>query len=250
MIYILLPAYQEAANIRALLQDIDTVELPQPVHAVVVNDGSTDDTAGEVNAFVGTVTGTITVTLINHEANQGLAAALDTGIRFILEHAETDDYVISLDADGSHHPKYIADLVKRLDTGMDIVVASRYAEGGKEYGVNLIRTILSRGARVCYKLFLPHIPVKDFSCGFRGIRVRVLKKTAERWRERLFESPGFSCTGELMLKMCLHTEPYKITEIPFELHYEDKKGESKMPALKTIIGTLQLLIRSRAWKRD
>lgn len=245
MIYILLPAYQEAENIKTLLEDIDKISMPQPVHAVVVNDGSTDATPDEVNAF----NGSIEVTLINHEQNKGLAAALKTGIDFILANAQDDDVMISLDADGSHHPKYMADLINSIQQGNDIVVASRYADGGKEIGVSFIRLLLSRGARICYTLFLPQLSVRDFSCGYRGIRVSVLRQTVERWGERLLESPGFSCTGELMLKMSLHTTPDRISEIPFELHYEDKKGESKMPAFKTILGTLNLLIKSRTWKK-
>jgi dolichol-phosphate mannosyltransferase len=244
VIYILLPAYQEAENIQALLKDIDSTSLPQSVHAVVINDGSTDNTAGEVNDF----SGRIQVTLLNHEVNKGLAAALNTGIAFILSHAQEDDVMITLDADGTHHPKYMIDIINSIQQGNDIVVASRYADGGKEFGVSLIRLVLSRGARVCYKLFLPHLSVRDFSCGYRGIRISVLRQTVARWGDRLLESPGFSCTGELMLKMSLHTTSDKISEIPFELHYEDKKGESKMPAFKTILGTLNLLIQSRMWK--
>lgn len=244
MIFILLPAYQEAQNIKPLLQNIETISLPQPVHAIVVDDGSTDGTADEVNSFAGS----IQVSLITHEVNRGLAAALRTGIDAILRQAQDDDAVITLDADGSHHPKYMQHLVRALHEGNDIVIASRYADGGKEYGVSMIRLLLSRGARVCYRLFLSHLPVRDFSCGYRCIRARVLRHTVERWGSRLLESPGFSCTGELMLKMVLHTTPDKITEVPFELHYEDKKGKSKMPAFKTIIGTLNLLLRSRGWK--
>lgn len=244
MIFILLPAYQEGENIKALLQDIDSTSLPQPVHAVVINDGSTDNTAEEVNSFAGI----ITVTLLNHEGNKGLAAALRTGIDFILNNAQDNDVMITLDADGTHHPKYMLDLFNSIQQGNDIVVASRYAEGGKEIGVSFIRLVLSRGARVCYKLFLPHLSVKDFSCGYRGIRISILRQTVNRWGVHLLESPGFSCTGELMLKMSLHTTPEKMSEIPFELHYEDKKGESKMPAFKTILGTLNLLFKSRSWK--
>lgn len=243
MIFILLPAYEEAENIHQLLLDIDQTGLPQPVHAVVVNDGSADNTAGEVNRFQGG----IQVTLINHETNLGLRAALQTGIRFILSECQDSDSIITLDADGTHHPKYMVDIVNRLQEGFDIAIASRYAAGGQEFGVSFFRLLLSRGARICYNLFFPHVGVRDFSCGFRGVKAAVLRQTAERWGNRLFESPGFACTGELMLKMILHTSTDKITEIPFELHYEDKKGDSKMPAFMTIIGTLKLLVKSKMW---
>ena len=114
-------------------------------------------------------------------------------------------------------------------------------------GVRRYRRWLSHGARKCYRLFFPCWTIHDFSCGFRGMRAAVLRKTVNRWKENLFETSGFACTGELMLKMLEHTTPDRVTEIPFELHYEKKGGKSKMPTFKTIIGTLRLILRARRW---
>ncbi len=190
------------------------------------------------------------VTVLEHPINRGLGAALQTGIQFTLGHSEKDDYIFTMDADCTHHPKYIFQMVHMMNQGYDLVVASRYAQGGKEVGVSFFRKLLSHGARWCYHLFLPSIPLKDFSCGYRGIRSVVLQKTLTRWGDHLFESQGFACTGELMLKMLPNTEPQRVAEIPFELHYEQKKGQSKMPALKTVIGTLLLLVHARRWFRE
>ncbi|MBI1391010.1 MAG: glycosyltransferase [bacterium] len=254
-IYILLPAYNEAANIRGLLDGIEREhaawkkrrgDSPTPDYRpVVIDDGSSDGTADEIRA----AHAQDSITLVQHEHNRGLAAALNTGLYTILDQARDEDIVVTLDADGTHPPVTIFHLVNRIADGFDIVVASRYAPGGVERGVSLIRRILSRGAKVAYHLFLPHIPLRDFSCGFRAMKAKLLRKTLNQWGDRLFETPGFTCTGELMLKAAAHTRREAITEIPFELQYDLKGGESKMPAMKTILGTLTLIWRARSWGR-
>ncbi len=260
MFFILLPAFNEESNIQLLLKTIveetqnwaqadahlsetDMTEVYSLIHVVMVNDGSSDATSTKARSFEGP----IQVTVIDHETNQGLSAALFSGITFILERCSKDDFIFTLDADCTHHPRYIFQLLEKLKEGYDIVVASRYAPGGKEVGVNFFRRILSHGARRCYQFLFPNLPIRDFSCGFRGVRAKILQRTYEHWSEQLFESPGFACTGELMLKMLPHTNQERITEIPFELHYEEKSGTSKMPALKTILGTLSIILRARKW---
>lgn len=257
MIFILLPAYNESANIQPLLRSIESeaklwaqsnpsVHFLSDIHVVVVNDGSNDTTGLETRSFQSS----ITVTLLEHETNRGLSAALKTGIDFIMSRGRDGDFVFTLDSDQTHHPRYLFQMISKLEQGYAIVVASRFAPGGKEVGVNPIRRLLSHGARRLYHLFFPSIPLRDFSCGYRGFSFTILKQTAARWQDRLFEAPGFACTGELMLKALAHTTPDRVTEIPFELHYEQKGGESKMPAMKTIMGTLSLLFKARSWMKS
>ena len=254
MIFILLPAYNEGENILPLLNQTAEEAAgyfagqtpPYPVHAVVVNDGSQDNTHDQALLFQDS----IQMTLIDHPQNKGLGAALKTGIEFILQNGADDDIVITLDADGTHKPVYMFQLAHKLSEGFDVVVASRYASGGKEIGVNFFRHILSLGARICYKTIFAQVPLRDFSCGFRGIRLGPLRKTVQKWGDHLIEMPGFACTGELMLKILAQTEMTRVTEIPFELHYEQKGGKSKMPAFKTIFGTLELLMKAKGWLKN
>ncbi len=254
-LYILLPAYNEALNIRPLLESIDReyeewtkrigIDDNVEAFAVVVDDGSSDNTTSEAHSFEGV----LPTTVITHPQNQGLAGALKTGLSHILERCSDDDIIVTLDADGTHPANTVFSLADTVRTGADIVVASRYTEGGVERGVSLIRKVLSRGARFAYHLFRPDIPLKDFSCGFRGFKAQILRNTTENWNEKLFESPGFTCTGELMLKALPYARPDAIVEIPFELQYDRKEGESKMPAFITIIGTITLLMRAQQWGR-
>lgn len=255
MIYVLLPAFNEAENLGGLLETLAeeyaTWAASTPggaapaLEAVVVDDGSSDDTAEVARHFQGE----IRVQLLEHETNQGLGAALLTGLRSILSRCGSQDVIVSLDADGTHHPRYIFPMVERILAGKSIVVASRFAPGGKEHGVSLIRKLLSRGARLVYRLFYPELPLRDFSCGFRAFRAEALQTTWQEWGDRLFERPGFACTGELMLKTLVHVPASQIEEVPFELQYERKQGVSKMPALQTIRGTIELLIEARGWRK-
>lgn len=252
MIYILLPAYNEGENIRPLLETIASEasayfgkqqSLPFPIHAIVIDDGSGDETAQRAREY----SGPIQVSLVQHNNNQGLAAALRTGIDFVLASGTPEDWIVTLDADQTHHPRYIFVLVEKLKAGNDVVVASRFAPGGREYGVSPWRKLLSHGARRIYHLFFPRIPLRDFSCGFRGFSFAALRSVKDRWGDHLLESEGFSCTGELMLKTLAHVKPDRVAEIPFELHYEQKAGVSKMPTFQTIWGTLKLIGKARGW---
>ncbi|MEW6235231.1 MAG: glycosyltransferase family 2 protein [Candidatus Omnitrophota bacterium] len=246
MIYLLLPAYNEAENIVPLLHSASAVarEANISLQTVVVNDGSEDATGERAQSCPCSAHAAI---VLEHETNRGLAAALNTGLDYILEHCGDNDLVIMMDADNTHSPKYIPAIAERLETGCDIVAASRYAPGGKEWGVSFFRKLLSHGARRMYRFFFPQVPLRDFSCGYRGFRASTLRKTKAAWGERLFEAPGFSCTGELLLKALANTTLDRVTEIPFELHYECKGGRSKMPALRTVLGTLSLIWRARKW---
>ncbi len=245
MIYILLPAYNESETIEDLLREIDSAAptFVESCRVVLVDDGSMDGTADRVRRH----TGPTPVLLLQHERNRGLAGALQTGIAEIVRSGQPGDLVVFMDADLTHSPKLISELRRAVQGDADVVIASRYAEGGQELGVSVFRKLLSHGAAMVYRLALGVDTVRDFSCGYRMIRWDVLKRTYETWGNRLLEATGFSCTGELLLKVLAHTEPARLTEIPFVLHYERKRGQSKMPVWKTVLGTLRLLWAARKY---
>ena len=110
---IVIPAYNEEANIQRVVNDLVT-NYPQYDY-VVVNDGSRDHTAAicRANGY----------RLIDLPVNLGLAGAFQTGLRYA---AENDyDCAIQLDADGQHKPEYIAAMLEELEDGADIVIGSR-----------------------------------------------------------------------------------------------------------------------------
>lgn len=243
MIYLILPAYNEADGILELLREIaeERGQFQDALLAVVVDDGSTDGTADLVESVVRPGS----VVLLRHARNQGLRQALDTGIQYVLQAGKPGDLVGAMDADLTHDPKYLREMAEVMAQGKDVVIASRFARGGHEVGVSLHRHILSRGASLTYRLFAPWIRVHDVSCGYRLLRWELLALARQQWGERLMEASGFACTGELLIKVAALTTPDKIAEIPFTLRYDAKRGPSKMPTWKTIAGTLRMLIGLR-----
>ncbi len=243
MIFLLLPAYNEADGIVELLREIDAVRprLPSRLQCVVIDDGSLDGTVELVKPFASTEE----CVLVQHDSNRGLTQALQTGVRYAVEHGGPGDLVAAMDADLTHDPIYLLELTARIQDNADVVVASRFVDGGEEIGVSQARHILSAGASLTYRLLAPWVKVKDYSCGYRLMRWEILDRAIQRWGDRLLEAPGFACTGELLVKLATLSAPERITEIPFTLRYDAKRSQSKMPALQTIFGTISMLLKAR-----
>jgi glycosyltransferase involved in cell wall biosynthesis len=133
---VLLPAHNEAAVIADTLHRVAHVlrsQLPErDWEVLVVDDGSTDDTAGltEIAAAALTAPG-LTVRLLRHLRNRGLGGALQTGFA-----ASTGDVVVVVDCDLSYHPDHIPGLVRAVEDGRaQIAVASPYMPGGRTIGI-------------------------------------------------------------------------------------------------------------------
>lgn len=237
-IYVLLPAYNEAEALKALLPDIyhATDLVPANVHTIVVNDGSTDATAECAQwAPQG-----MEIEVINHPENRGLAGALITGIEHVLATSKSDDDIlVGMDADNTHPPESIPKMIGMIWGGQDIIIASRYQPGSVQKGVPRFRRFLSWGARRLFSLLLPIKGVRDFTCGYRAYRIGVLREAWRRTGGKVITSEGFACTDEMLFVLAMLTN--KINEIPFTLRYDRKPGESKLKLGLTIRAQLRVL---------
>lgn len=121
------------------------------------------------------------------------------------------------------------------------MVASRYAPGGEQYGLNPLRKVLSWGAGQVMTLFFPVAGLRDYSCGYRAYRASVLESSYLIYGENLIESRSFAGMVELLVKVVNYCRD--IREIPFNLHYEKKQGKSKMRVMATIMGYFALIFR-------
>ncbi len=231
-IVVALPAYNEAARIEQLLDRISTALAGKTYRILVVDDGSRDGTADILRRR----SHDLPLVVVTHALNAGLAQTLHDGMRWVAEHCQDDDIVITMDADDTHDPVYIDALVQRIATGNDVVVASRFQPGAEVHGVPWHRQVYSWGVLVLLRLLLPIPGVRDYACGYRAIRVKTIRAAVERYGERLFELRqwGFICTAELLWK--LHTVGARCAEIPFALRYDLKQSVSRMRVGRTIAG--------------
>jgi glycosyltransferase involved in cell wall biosynthesis len=114
---IVLPAYNEAARIRDVLQ---RARASAAANVLVVDDGSADSTAAEARACGAIVA--------SHLVNLGYGAALQTGYRYAIRNGY--DAVVQMDADGQHDPSDIPRLLAQLESGAAVVVGSRFLASG------------------------------------------------------------------------------------------------------------------------
>jgi dolichol-phosphate mannosyltransferase len=243
MIYVVLPAYNEAANIAPLLRNTNAAMKNAGLsdyQVLVVNDGSTDDTLAVLDG----IKAELPVTVLDNGTNQGLAETLKRGLVRAAEIAADDDIIVTMDADNSHTPALIRRMVVAIQEGNDVVIGSRYRYGSRVRGVPLHRLLLSSGASWLFRLMFPIDGVRDFTCGYRAYRAGLLRRAfADLGPSTIISERGFSCMVDILLKIREY-DPI-ITEVPLILRYDQKQGASKMKVLNTVADTLKLAVRRR-----
>jgi dolichol-phosphate mannosyltransferase len=167
MISLVIPTLNEVENIAPLLARIRRCE-SRPDQIIFVDDGSTDGTRERVRSFAASAP----IELIERDAPVlGLAGAVIAGAR-----AAEGDLLVVMDADLSHPPERIADLLEPLfERRADMVIGSRYVPGGSTPGWPVWRKILSRGAA---GMAYPLTGVHDSMCGFFAMPRELLLELA------------------------------------------------------------------------
>lgn len=240
-IAVVVPAFNEEKDLPQLLVNLGTAldKLSRPYHIVVVDDGSADRTA----AIASEAAQTLPVHLVRHPKNLGLGRAIQTGLT---EARKFGGIVVTMDADNSHDPAYIADMIAQFETNdVDLVICSRYQPGSRIMGLNAFRRMLSYGCYMTMKTLLPYRNVRDYSTGFRAYDAAILDRLVVRFGERMVEQSGFACMLELIAK--LRTVGARVIEIPYTLRYDQKQGVSKLRIMRTI-RQYYTVVSQFAWK--
>ena len=228
-IWVVLPAYNEAASIGELIGAVGAVmtACEQPYEVVVVDDGSHDGT-GDIARAAG---GSASVTVLVNEQNLGLGGAIRRGLEHAAGEAGSDDVVVTMDADLTQDPAYIPDLIASYRRGADVVIASRFRRGSRVVGVPAGRRITTLGARLVMGILLPIEGVRDYSCGFRLYRAQTLRAALERLDDQFVRQRGFACMVEIIGKL---RERARFAEVPFVLRYDAKRSPSSMRIGRTV----------------
>jgi dolichol-phosphate mannosyltransferase len=243
-VWLVLPAYDEAKNIPSLFAAVAEAadRVPGGLTVVLVDDGSTDGTA-EVARSAGAA---LDLRLLENEVNRGLGATFARGMTAAAEWADPEDVIVSMDADDSHLPAQIPEMLAALAAGKDVVVASRYRRGARVHGVSWHRRGLSLGMSMLFRAVCPVRGVRDYSCGYRAYRAGLIQAALACDGEGLFDTTGFGCLVALLLRLDAHGA--RCVEVPVVLRYDRKRGPSKMAVLPTVAHTLSVLVRARARK--
>lgn len=213
LVSIVIPTKNEARNISLLIFHFHFIEtMPQPFELVVVDDS--DDETAEVASQVGC--------RVIKGQGKGLGQAIIDGIE-----ASQGDIVAVMDADLSHLPINVPDLLKPvLEQGYDMTIGSRYIKGGKIEGWTLKRKIVSR---VACLLALPITAIKDSTSGFFAFRKSIVEGVKLK-----------SSSWKIMLEILAKANPTAIKEVPITFAVRHA-GKSKFN-MKQVIAYLQHLV--------
>lgn len=220
---IVVPTYNEAANIQNLIDGIAVVARANSDTAftvAVIDDSSPDGTGRLVESLIpGWRSDNLSVRLITKQTKEGLGAAYIFGFNLVLK--EDFDYILQMDADLSHDPKYIEGFLTEARQGRDFVVASRYIPGGGTPDWAWNRKLLSKGGNFYARTILSR-KISDYTGGFNMYSHALL----ERIDIDSIEATGYGYL--LALKYRALRECSSFAELPL-VFLDRTHGTSKIP---------------------
>lgn len=242
---VVIPTYNEAKNIKQLLQAIHHISSSMPmlhVFVCIVDDSSPDNTAGLAKTQLKKLsTKRFHGIVLVRQKKDGFGKAYLHGFRHILDNHPEIQYVLQMDADLSHNPDYIpAFLDLARGSNFDLVIGSRYIKGGSTPDWAMGRKVLSRSANTYTRLLLgKHIT--DYTGGYNLYAASIL----QRLDLDAVVSDGYSFLLEL--KYLASCRGAHIAELP--IIFKDRTlGTSKIPkntALKTFLLVLVMRFTRR-----
>jgi dolichol-phosphate mannosyltransferase len=209
---VVIPTYNERRNLPLLVPQI--LQQDPRLDLLVVDDNSPDGT-GQLADELAAADGRVHV--LHRPEKAGLGKAYIAGFRWALERGY--DFIIEMDADFSHDPKYLAPLLRAIEDA-DLVIGSRYHAGVNVINWPISRLLLSLGANQ-YARWITGLPLTDSTGGFKCFRRRVLE-SIELERVR---SNGYSFQIEMSFRAW--RKGFRLSEIP--IVFTDRiEGQSKM----------------------
>lgn len=210
-VVIVTPTYNEKGNLPELVEKIFALDLPD-LRMIVVDDNSPDGT-GELAEELSKK---YPLTVIHRERKEGIGRAYAHAFQNIL--AERPDCIIQMDADFSHDPAVIPEMLKLAQT-RDVILGSRYVPGGAIVNWEPMRRLVSRLGNAYARAVLG-LPYRDLTGGYKCFRRKVL----EEIDLDSLSSVGYNFQIETTYKA--HQKGFRITEIPISFT-ERKVGVSK-----------------------
>jgi dolichol-phosphate mannosyltransferase len=212
---VILPTYNEIKNIGPTVKSLINLSSAD-LNILIVDDNSPDGTGAIADKLHAKHKGLVHV--IHRPEKQGLGAAYLEGFNWASK--KKYDIVCEMDADGSHSPKYLANLIKEIENGAYLAIGSRRVRGGKIVGWGWHRHLISWGATNLSR-FILHIPVADITAGYRAYNKKAIKLILAN----NIKSNGYAFQEETL--WLIYKKGLKIAEIP--ITFVDRKyGQSKL----------------------
>ena len=222
MIYVCVPVHNEARTAGLVLWKVRQVftAFAREYHILACDDGSTDGT-GEILASYGRV---LPMTLVTHKDRQGYARSLEELLRLALQRTDRPkrDCAITLHADFVHAPETMEEMVKRLESGADLVVGEvAHSLGTRSWGERWVRRFAPR--------LLPVAGVRDSVSGFTALRLIVLRQATKGGGGAtvpLLTTDGWCANAELLARLA--PQARRIETVPMSARYDLQQRPSRV----------------------
>lgn len=224
-VMVTLPTFNESGNILPLMDEL--LSIRDDLTIVVIDDDSPDGTHNLVRRKRET---TDRVFLVHRKTERGRGSAGVAGFKFAV--AKKADLVVEMDADFSHHPRFLPVLLEAARNA-DIVIGSRLVKGGGEQGRSFLRFLITRAANFYIRLILG-LKIRDCTSGYRIFHRKVL----EAIELDSLESNGPAIVQEVLWRC--KKKNFKFAEVPI-LFEERRAGKSTFNAKIMLAGLLSVL---------
>ena len=214
-----LPTYNEEENIENIIKQILEQEVHQNAHTfsiLVVDDNSSDDTQSIVKRLISI---NQNIHLISGQ-KKGLGDAYKRGFAFALDDLNAD-LIFQMDSDGQHDPSLIPSFISSIEEGKDVIIGSRFADGGTTPDFSFSRLFMSKVGNLLVRYVGGITQVRDCTSGYRAIRASYLKELDFSY----LSTRGYSFQSSLICDLAWRGAD--IFEIPIEF-FSRKGGDSKL----------------------
>ena len=211
---VVLPTYCEAENIESLIREIQELKLNLLI--TVIDDSSPDGTAEIVKKLQEEYDN---VFLIIRPEKLGLGTAIITAFQSILSLKNQPDHIVTMDADYSHNPQDIPNLIDAAKRGCDLVIGSRYCKGGRIIGWHRIRWLISRVANLIASTIIG-TKIHDCTSGLRCYSKHYVKTVLSNLHSQTYEI-------QIETIKQARLQGFRVKEIPITFENR-KRGKSKL----------------------
>lgn len=236
-VFIIIPTYNEKGNIEKLINILEQDIFPQiknhNMNILVADDNSPDGTSDEVKALMKKWDNLD----INSGEKNGLGAAYVRAMSYVIE-KHGAEVVFEMDADLSHDPTKIPQFLKKIDEGYDMVIGTRYSQGGSiPENWPLPRKMFSVLGNLLVRTILLKFSIHDWTGGYRALKKEVFLKE----KEELTAFRGYTFQVSFLNKAV--RDGFKIAEVP--INFTDRTlGKSKIVPKEYIIDLLKYVIKA------
>jgi len=228
MIYVCVPVHNEASTVGLVLWKVRQVftAFQREYQIIACDDASTDATADVLASYARV----LPLTVIKHRSRLGYARSLEELLRLALQRTDRPkrDCAITLHADFVHAPETMEEMVKRLESGADLVVAEQYREQGT-------RSWSERWARQwAPRLLRVGGGVKDSISGFTALRLIVLRQATRGGDAALLTTEGWAANAELLARLGAHARRTEV--VPSAARYDLRQRPSRSSPWQQLLG--------------